>query len=359
MKEAERPLAFLRLEGLTRDQPANLEEIIIRIRAARELAQDLLLHYRGQETDPRTYWAQQISKQVAAWNGVIDKYLRPVEILMSPPAQLMSLGEATHESRREALAATFSLRNIAIEGISGLVPLLPFYQRREDQEISRDVREWLDLLATEVDRSRRNASEQLAQLDELIAQSRELEDGMGLRFLYDEERRIFAIGYQVAERRLDNSFYDLLASEARLTSFLAIARGEVPVEHWWALSRPFGSAYGRLPLLSWSGTMFEYLMPLLFTQTHENSLLDRACYDAVHCQIGYGRQNRRAVGHFGIGLQRARPTQRLSIPSLWRPGAGIETWAGRRPGGCAICRCARTWRGTGRCDEESATARCS
>src|SRR6266480_617169 len=290
-KEAERPLAFLRLEGFTRDQPANLEEIILRIRAARQLAQDLLLHYRGQETDSRVYWAQQISKQVAAWNGVVDKYLRPVEILMSPPAQLMSLGEATHESRREALAATFSLRNIAIEGISGLVPLLPFYQRREDQEISRDVREWLDLLVTEVDRSRRNASEQLAQLDELIGQSQQLEGGMGLRFLYDEERRIFAIGYQVAERRLDSSFYDLLASEARLTSFLAIARGDVPVEHWWALSRPFGSAYGRLPLLSWSGTMFEYLMPLLFTQTHENSLLDRACHDAVRCQIGYAQQS--------------------------------------------------------------------
>src|SRR5881409_3376361 len=291
-KEAERPLAFLRLEGLTRDNPANLEEIIQRIREQRQLAQDLLLHYRGQETDPRFYLAQQFSKQVAAWNGVIDKYLRPVEILMSPPAQLMSLGEATHESRREALAATFSLRNIAIEGISGLVPLLPLYQRREDPEISRDVREWLDLLVTEVDRSRRNASEQLAQLDELIGQSQQLEGGMGLRFLYDEERRIFAIGYQVAERRPDTSFYDLLASEARLTSFLAIARGEVPVEHWWALSRPFGSAYGRLPLLSWSGTMFEYLMPLLFTQTHENSLLDRACYDAVHCQIGFARQNR-------------------------------------------------------------------
>ncbi|HEY4660067.1 MAG TPA: DUF3131 domain-containing protein, partial [Terriglobales bacterium] len=253
-KEGDRSLAFLRLDRLTRSKPANLEEIIQRIRAAQELAQELFRDYRGQETDLRTYWAEQISKQVAAWNGVIDKYLRPVEILMEPPAQLMSLGEATHESRREALAATFSLRNIAIESISGLVPLLPFYQRREDQEISRDVREWLDLLVAEVDRSRRNASEQLAHLDELIAESRELEEGMGLRFLYDEERRIFAIGYQVAERRLDTSFYDLLASEARLTSFLAIARGEVPVEHWWALSRPFGSAYGRLPLLSWSGT---------------------------------------------------------------------------------------------------------
>lgn len=291
-KDAEHPLAFLRLIELTTGQPANLEEIILRIRAARQPAEDLLLHYGGEQTDPRVYWAQQISKQVAAWNGVIDKYLRPVEILMSPPAQLMSLGEATHESRREALAATFSLHSIAIEGISGLVPLLPFYQRREDQEISRDVREWLDLLVTEADRSRRNASEQLAQLDELIAQSQQLEGGMGLRFLYDEDRRMFVIGYQVAERRPDSSYYDLLASEARLTSFLAIARGEVPVEHWWALSRPFGSAYGRLPLLSWSGTMFEYLMPLLFTQTHENSLLDRACYDAVRCQIGYARQNR-------------------------------------------------------------------
>src|SRR5205814_4105342 len=135
------------------------------------------------------------------------------------------------------------------------------------------------------------ASEELAQLGELIAQSQQLECGMGLRFLYDEEQRIFAIGYQVAERRIDSSFYDLLASEARLTSFLAIARGDVPMEHWWALSRPFGSAYGRLPLLSWSGTMFEYLMPLLFTQMHENSLLDRACHDAVRCQIAFATQS--------------------------------------------------------------------
>jgi cellobiose phosphorylase len=291
-KDTELPPALLRLTKLTTGQPLNLEEVIQRIRAAREPAEDLLLHFGEKKTDPHTYWAQQISKQVAAWNAVIDKYLRPVEILMAPPAQLMSLGEATHESRRDALAATFSLRNIAVEGISGLVPLLAFHERREDQEIPPAVREWLDLLVTEVEHSRRSASEQLAQLDELIAQCQQLEGGMGLRFLYDEERRVLAIGYQVAERRLDNSFYDLLASEARLTSFLAIARGEVPMEHWWALSRPFGSAYGRLPLLSWTGTMFEYLMPLLFTRAHENSLLDRACHDAVRCQIAYARQSK-------------------------------------------------------------------
>src|SRR4030095_2554661 len=153
----------------------------MRVRAARHPSQDLLLHYGREQTDPRTYWAQQIVKQVAAWNGVIDQYLRPVEILMAPPAQLMSLGEATHESRRDALAATFSLRSIAVEGISGLVPLLAFHERREDQEIPPDVREWLDLLVTEVEQSRRNASEQLAQFDEFIAPSQQFEGRMGLR----------------------------------------------------------------------------------------------------------------------------------------------------------------------------------
>ena len=292
MKGAEHPPAFVRLAELTTGQPANLEEVILRLRAARPPAEDLLLFFNGRETDPRTYWAQQVAEQVAAWNAIIDKYFRPVEILMASPSQLMSLGEATHESRREALAAIFSLQNVATEGIPGLVPLLAFHGRREGPGLPQPVRQWFDLLLTEVERSRQAASEQLAQLNELIAQSRQLESGMGLRFLYDEERRIFAIGYQVAQRRLDTSFYDLLASEARLTSFLAVARGEVSMEHWWALSRPFGSAYSRLPLLSWSGTMFEYLMPLLFTQTHENSLLDRACQDAVHCQIAYAQQNR-------------------------------------------------------------------
>src|SRR5437016_11402437 len=158
MKEAERPPALLRLAALTTGQPAHLEEIILRLRAARAPAQDLLLFFQGPETDPRAYWAQQVAKQVAAWNAVIDKYFRPVEILMASPSQLMSLGEATHESRRQALAATFSLRNIATEGIPGLVPLLAFHGRREGPELPQPVRRWFDLLVSEVERSRQSAS---------------------------------------------------------------------------------------------------------------------------------------------------------------------------------------------------------
>ncbi len=282
------PTALLTFEKLITGTPMNLVELIARLRAARQPAAELVQFFSADLAASRADWARQLEKQVQDWNGIIDKYLKPVEILAEPPAQLMSLGEGAHECRREALAATYSLRNLATGGISGLAALLAFQLRREELHIPPAASEWFDRLVNEVEQARQNAAQQLGQLDDLVRRSQELERGMGLRFLYDEQRRIFAIGYQVGERRLDNSFYDLLASEARLTSILAIARGDVPIEHWWALGRPFGSAYGRLPLLSWSGTMFEYLMPILFTRTHENSLLDRACQDAVHCQIAYG-----------------------------------------------------------------------
>jgi cyclic beta-1,2-glucan glucanotransferase len=286
------PAAFLQLERLSADRPATLEEIIRRLRQARAIAGEVEVSSDGPDNNLSGYWAQQLAKQVKEWNAVIDKYLRPAEILMDPPAELVSLGAKAHQPREEALAATFSLQNIISQRITGLESLLALHRRDGEPEIPQAVREWLDRLATETERSRQHASEQIARLEDMVARVRQLESEMKLRFLYDEERRIFAIGYQVAERKQDTSFYDLLASEARLTSFLAIARGEAPLEHWWTLGRPFGKAYGRLPLLSWSGTMFEYLMPILFTRIHENSLLDRACHDAVRCQIGYAKQNK-------------------------------------------------------------------
>jgi cyclic beta-1,2-glucan synthetase len=101
-------------------------------------------------------------------------------------------------------------------------------------------------------------------VEQLISNVRELSAGMNMRFLYDPKRKLFAIGYNVSTDRLDVSSYDLLASEARLGSFVAIARGDVPLEHWFSLGRPYGAIGRQRVLLSWTGTMFEYLMPLLF-----------------------------------------------------------------------------------------------
>ena len=131
-----------------------------------------------------------------------------------------------------------------------------------------------------------------SRLDELAARAAALADGMSFRFLYDPLRRIFSIGYRLADAegpgRLDPSYYDLLASEARLASFLAIAKGDVPQEHWFHLGRLVTSVDGSPTLLSWSSTLFEYLMPLLVMRSYPETLLDLTCRMAVRAQRRYG-----------------------------------------------------------------------
>jgi len=112
---------------------------------------------------------------------------------------------------------------------------------------------------------------------------------MNFGLLYDPQRKVFHIGYNVDSGRLDSSYYDLLASEARLTSLLAIAKGDVPQSHWLHLGRPLTQLNGDHVLLSWSGTMFEYLMPTLLNRHYPDTLLEQSCRAAVQHQIEYAK----------------------------------------------------------------------
>jgi cyclic beta-1,2-glucan synthetase len=131
-----------------------------------------------------------------------------------------------------------------------------------------------------------------ARLDALAGRASIYFDEMNFSFLYDRKRRLFAIGFRLADSmgtaRLDASFYDLLASEARLASFIAIAKGDVPEVHWFRLGRLITSVHGAPVLLSWSATLFEYLMPLLLMRSYPETLLDMSCRMAVRRQIDYG-----------------------------------------------------------------------
>ena len=133
------------------------------------------------------------------------------------------------------------------------------------------------------------AERRLGVIDSLIDRCHDLA-AMDFGFLYDPARDLLSIGYDVGERRRDPAWYDLLASEARLTSFLLIAEGQVPQKHWFALGRLLTGHGGDVSLISWSGSMFEYLMPRLFLPSYENTLLEQACRGAVSRQIDYGRQ---------------------------------------------------------------------
>ena len=192
-------------------------------------------------------------------------------------------------------------------------------------------------------------------LDALARRLASLVDAMRFDFLYDRRRRIFSIGYRLPDAegpgRLDTSFYDLLASEARLASFVAIAKGDVPQHHWFHLGRLVTSVNGRATLISWGGTMFEYLMPQLLMRSFPGTLLDQSCRASVRRQIEYGRQRGvpwgiseaayaftdregnyqyRAFGVPGLGLKRGLATDLVIAPyatalaSLITPSAAAE-----------------------------------
>ena len=113
---------------------------------------------------------------------------------------------------------------------------------------------------------------------------------MDFKFLFDEKRKLFSIGYHPAANTFDNSYYDLLASESRLASFIAIAKDDIPVDHWFRLGRSLTVAGGTRTLISWSGSMFEYLMPALVLRTFPSTLLSQTHQGAVQRHISYGAE---------------------------------------------------------------------
>jgi cyclic beta-1,2-glucan synthetase len=132
------------------------------------------------------------------------------------------------------------------------------------------------------------AMDRLLILETLAQQCDELA-AMDFTFLIDPARELFVTGFNVSERRCDTGFYDLLASEARLASYVAIALGQVPQEQWFSMGRLLVATRGEPVLVSWSGSMFEYLMPLLVMPTYAHTLLDHTCRAAVSRQIAYGK----------------------------------------------------------------------
>ncbi len=143
-------------------------------------------------------------------------------------------------------------------------------------------------------------------------------------FLYDKSRHLQSVGYNVEDRRCDSSYYDLLASEARLSSFVAIAQDQLPQESWFALGRLLTNVNGEPILLSWSGSMFEYLMPLIVMPNYENSLLHQTCKAAVHRQIEYGQLRGVPWGISESGYNAFDVQQNYQYRAFGVPGLGLK-----------------------------------
>ena len=148
----------------------------------------------------------------------------------------------------------------------------------------------VDAIIESLTRSAAACAALVRRLSTLVTHTRTMFDAMEFGFLFDSTRKLVSIGYRVADHSLDPSCYDLLASEARLTSFIAIAKGDVPSSHWFHLGRALTPVDRGSALVSWSGSMFEYLMPMLVMRSPAGSLIGQSCFFVVRRQRRYGAE---------------------------------------------------------------------
>ena len=208
-------------------------------------------------------WAKFFNKNDLPFD-LTDEEKKQIELLDSQGTLKLSLTDlCSHYERTKQTLASLQKKNI------------PNYTNSLIHEIEKSLHACTLLM------------ERLAMISRIAYK---LFDEMDFKFLFDYNRNLFSIGFNVTDGCLDTSYYDMLASEARLTSFIAIAKGDVPTSHWFCLNRALTPVDGRTALLSWSGSMFEYLMPSLVMYTPRGSLLDRTCRLIVKKQIKYGTE---------------------------------------------------------------------
>ena len=187
--------------------------------------------------------------------------------------------------------------------------------------------EWLTSFEAATGAAAKQVAEMIAAIEELSIVCNELAD-IEWDFLYDKAKNLLAIGYNADDHRMDSSYYDLLASEARLSTFVGIAQDKLPQESWFALSRLLTNVDGSPILLSWSGSMFEYLMPLLVMPTFTNTLLDQTSRSAVEWQVAYGKQRRVPWGISESGYNMIDAAQNYQYRAFGAPGLGLKRGLG-------------------------------
>lgn len=312
-KAAVDPLAGLRLDLNTAPRPEPFTLVAARQRLERLAASASVLidSLSASGVDPDSnalWWASAFAEQcsdalteltsLAPWTGLA--------IVRNNLPNLPALDQIPTLSELTALAEA----------------ILPDIVRRQEMAASSDYNEWGELQSL-VTKAGQHAEARIKTCERLALQCNVLAQ-MEFEFLCDETSHLLAIGYNVSECRRDNSFYDLLASEARLATFVAIAQGQIPQESWFSLGRLLTTAGGEPVLLSWSGSMFEYLMPMLVMPTFESTLLEQSCNASVARQIEYGKKRSMPWGISECGYNAIDVHQNYQYRAFGVPGLGLK-----------------------------------
>lgn len=258
-------------------------------------------------------WSQCFEQHIALIKEELDTYV-PFANLLPIPKELL-----VNESFKQ-LTSTLTT-NISLRKISQL--------RNQWKVISSEVRSvkdggaWLDKFESAILKASFVAEQEIAEIQRLAEEAHRFSD-QDFTFMYNSTRNLISIGYNVEHNTLDNAYYDVFCSEARLCSFVGIAKGQFPVKHWFSMSRLLTSQQNKHALLSWSGSMFEYLMPVLVMPTIPGTLLDQTYYSVVKRQIEYGQQKRVPWGISESAFNMMDSTLVYQYGPFGVPGLGLK-----------------------------------
>lgn len=242
----------------------------------------------------------ELKEPLNAYINEIDKLLPWVKILTDIPDFLLETAGSYRDINRRLLELLSLLNHPLamqdyISSYQEILDTLSDIGLAMENDTHRDTSyhialKWFEELQYALEMSFENLKRLLVRIDSLKEDIETLFDDMDFGSLYDSSKELFSIGYDIENETLTNSYYDLLASEARQASFIAIAKGDIPKRHWFKMGRALTMIENNKVLLSWSGTMFEYLMPLLIMKNYEYTLFSQTYRGVVKGQIRYGQR---------------------------------------------------------------------
>ncbi len=264
--------------------------------------------------DEDDLWSQKIETHLNAIKDEVHNFL-PCLSLAPPPEKFKHL--FVDVSMSPTLYQVAKLEELLLQKITACYHI----------DNSPEDNAWLDAFRSAITESARRAKETLLRINSLIMKCNEFST-IEYDFLFDKTQQLLSIGFNVDEHRNDSSFYDLLASEARVTTFIGIAQGKLPQQSWFSLGRKLTHEGTTPVLLSWSGSMFEYLMPILVMPSYDNTLLDETNKGIVQKQIEYGRKRGVPWGISESGYNLLDANLNYQYRAFGVPGLGFKRGLG-------------------------------
>lgn len=262
----------------------------------RKTLTDLAAHPRLAKIQSKV-WKAKIEQQVDIFAKEMTELLPGAGLLAMQTLVPLEQANDPDVAARMAILRSLLATNAQVNELPGLYLAASSQaaQLLHDIENSIDggapaLLDWLSRLSDALATALTAAKRLKENIEALITRVQRLAKDMRFLPLYDRKKQLFHIGFNLEDGKLSNSYYDLLASEARQTSYICIARGEIPLSHWFKMGRALTVVDRYKGLISWTGTMFEYLMPLLIMKTYKNTMLDETFSFVIKSQKKYGRQ---------------------------------------------------------------------